>query len=164
MRARAGAVRASAAARARGVTARVAIVTLAAMAAAGCGHLRPHWPWQHRPAPPPAPVHELDISGAPAADAFPQYWKRNTLLVDLSAASGSGSITLKPVAGHEWPVRLAFRVSPGAVGELDVQGAQRLVLPVTPSGGKPVDLELAPGIYPGQTPQMTVAWAPAAGP
>jgi len=161
MRARAGAVRASVAA------ARTAILTvtaLAALTAAGCGHLSLHWPWQHRPAPPPAPVHELDISGAPAADAFPQYWKRNTLLVDLSAASGSGSITLKPAAGREWPVRLAFRVSPGAVGELDVQGAQRLVLPVTPAGGKPLDLELAPGVYTAQTPQMTVTWGPAAGP
>src|SRR5580658_4245241 len=66
---------------------RAAAVTLA-LSAAGCSHL--HWPWQHSPPPPPVPVHELDVSGA-AADAFPQYRKRNTLLLDLSAASGSGS-------------------------------------------------------------------------
>lgn len=133
-----------------------------ALAAAGCGHFSPHWPWHHQPAPPAAPVHELDISrvsdGAPAADAFPQLWKRNTLVVDLSAVSGSGSITLKPPAGTTWPVRLALRITPGSIGELDVRGAQRLILPVAPSGGKPVDLELAPAVYTSSTPQLTVTW------
>jgi hypothetical protein len=166
MRARPGAMRASAAA-----TARVAILTLAALAtltAAGCGTLSRHWPWQHRAAPPPAPVHELDISGAaggaPGVDAFPQYWKRNTLVVDLSAVSGSGGITLKPANGTTWPVRLALRVRPGSIAELDVRGAQRLVLPVTPSGGKPVDLELAAGVYTPSTPELTVTWGPAGPP
>ena len=55
----------------------------------GCTHL--HWPWHHPPPPPPAPVHELDMSGAGDA-GFPQYWKRNTLLVDLRGASGSGTV------------------------------------------------------------------------
>ena len=40
--------------------------------------------------PPPAAVHEVDLSGAGAA-GFPQYWKRNTLLIDLSAAGGSAT-------------------------------------------------------------------------
>jgi hypothetical protein len=128
--------------------------------AAGCAHL-PHWPWYHAPPPPPAPVHELDISGARAADAYPQYWKRNTLLVDLSGASGSGSITLKPTAGSDWPVRLAFRVTPGAIGVLEVRAAQRMSVAVAAGGGKPVDLELSPGVYTPQTAQMTVAWGPA---
>src|SRR5215471_13117572 len=43
-----------------------------------------------------------------------------------------------------WPVRLAVRVMPGSLGELDVRGAQRVVLPIVPAGGKPVDLELPP--------------------
>jgi hypothetical protein len=129
---------------------------------AGCGHLSPHWPWQHRPAPPATPVHELDISGVPGADAFAQNWKRNTLLIDLSAASGSGSITLKPVPGGGWPMRLAFRVTPGAIGVLDVRAAQRVSLPISATGGKPVDLELPPGVYTLSSPQMTVSWGPAA--
>jgi hypothetical protein len=133
--------------------------------AAGCGHLpTPHWPWHHRSAPAPAPVHELDIGGPSAAAAFPQAWKRNTLLVDLSTASGSGSITLKPAAGSDWPVRLALRVTPGAIGVLEVQAAQRTTLPITTAGGKPVDLELAPGVYTPATPQITVSWGPSSSP
>jgi hypothetical protein len=139
---------------------RAAAVTLA-LSAVGCSHL--HWPWHHSPPPPPVPVHELDVGGA-AADAFPQYWKRNTLLLDLSAASGSGSLTLKPAAGNTWPMRLAFRVTPGAIGMLEVHAAQRISLPVTPGSAKPIDLELAPGIYTSATAQMTVSWGPGSAP
>jgi hypothetical protein len=146
--------------RGRRAALRVAAAVLA-LAAAGCGHL--HWPWHHRPPTAPAPVHELEISGASSPDAFPQYWQRNTLLVDLSAASGSGSITLKPAAGSAWPVRLAFRVRPGAFGALEVRAAQRVVLPITPGGARPVDLELTPAVYTSTTPQMTVAWGATVG-
>jgi hypothetical protein len=141
-----------------------AMLTLAAVAtiaAAGCGHLSPHWPW-HRTAAPASPVHELDISSGGAAATYPQSWQRNTLVVDLSSVSGSGAITLKPAAGTTWPVRLALKITPGSVGELDVRGAQRVVVPVTPAGGKPVDLELAPGVYVSSTPELTVSWGPGA--
>jgi hypothetical protein len=138
---------------------RCAAVLVLAFSASGCGHL-----WHHASTPPAAPVHQLDIGGASASEAFPQYWKRNTLLVDLSAASGSGSITLKPVAGASWPVRLAFRVTPGAIGVLEVRAAQTTTVPIVAGGGKPVDLELVPGVYTTQTPQMTVSWGPPAGP
>src|SRR5207248_10289615 len=129
-----------------------------------------HWPWHHPPPPPAPPVHELDISagagagaavgsgGSGAASAYPQYWNRNTLVVDLAAASGSGSITLKPAAGSAWPVRLAFRVTPGSVGLLSVRADQRLVIPSTPAAGKPIELELAPRMYTSTTPQMLVSW------
>lgn len=137
-----------------------AIAVALALCCAGCGHLR--WPWHHPPPPPPAPVHELDIGGASGA-TFPQYWKRNTLLVDLSAASGSGSITLKPAAGGSWPVRVAFRVTPGSIGVLDVRAAQRVSLPIAPGGGKPIDLELSPGVYTTTTPEMSVSWGPLPG-
>jgi hypothetical protein len=141
----------------RNATPRVAVCALA-VCAAGCSHL--HWPWHHQPPPPPKPVHELDITSAGATATYAQYWQRNTLVVDLSAAGGSGSITLKPAAGTTWPVRLAFRVTPGAMGVLDVRAAQRASLPVTPAGGKPIDLELDPGVYQPATPEMTVSWQP----
>ena len=130
--------------------------------AAGCGHLPAmHWPWHQRPAPAAAPVHELDISSTAAGvlDSFPQYWKRNTLVIDLTTASGSGSITLKPAAGAAWPVRLAFRVTPGAIGALEVRAEQRLILPITPAG-KSTELELTPRMYTSGTPQMSVSWGP----
>ena len=161
------ALRAGAAANARrATTPATALLRAAALVAAtllaGCGHFGQHWPWQHRPAAAAPPVHELDISGVPGANAFAQNWKRNTLLIDLSAASGSGSITLKPVSGSGWPMRLAFRVTPGAIGVLEVRAAQRVSLPISASGGKPLDLELPPGIYTLRSPQMTVSWGPAA--
>jgi hypothetical protein len=145
---------------AAGITARAA--TLAAMLTLGaCSYLHwPswHWPWHHVPPPPPAPVHVLDVSGS-ATPA--QYWKRNTLLIDLSAASGAGQIVLTPAGGEPWPVRLAFRVRPGAFGALEVRGAAREVLPIDSSGVSPVDLELPPGIYTASTARITVSWGPA---
>jgi len=100
----------------------------------------------------------LDVSGSvtPA-----QYWKRNTLLIDLSTASGTGQIVLTPAGGDPWPVRLAFRVRPGAFGALEVRGAAREVLPIDSSGVSPVDLELPPAIYTASTPRITVSWGPA---
>ncbi len=153
-----------------GAVARAAGAALMLLAG-GCGHLPamhwPHWPWHHKAPPAAAPVHELDISAGAAASgasdaagAFPQYWKRNTLVVDLTAASGSGGITLKPAAGSAWPVRLAFRVTPGSIGLLSVRADQRLVIPITPAAGKPIELELAPRTYTSKTPQMQVSWGP----
>jgi hypothetical protein len=111
-------------------------------------------------------VHELTITAAAAggATSFPQYWKRNTLLVDLQAGGGMGGIVLKPVEGTAWPVRIAFRVMPGQFGALEVRGNARLRLPITPQGSKPIDLELSPDIYTQKTAQLTVTWGPAAAP
>lgn len=140
---------------------RTGALALACCLIAACSHW--HAPWQHPPPPPPVPVHEVDVTG-PAAGSFPQYWKRNTLLVDLSAASGTGTITVKPVEGTTWPVRLAFRVTPGAIAVLEVRGEERLSLPINPAGARPIDLELAPGVYNAKTPQLTVSWGPASVP
>ncbi len=132
-----------------------------ALAAAGCSHL--HWPSHKQPPPPPQAVHYLDVGGSDAAAVRAQYWKRNTLVVDLTAASGTGSLTLRPPA-EGWPARVALRITPGAIGELDVRGAQRVVLPVVPGAAKPVDLELAPSVYTAKTPEIAVAWGPPAAP
>ena len=132
--------------------------------AAGCSHLpHPHLPWHHGPAPAPEIVHELVITNAQGADAaYPQYWKGNTLVVDLRLGGAEGSAILKPREHTVWPVRIAFRVLPGQFGVLEARAAQRAVLPVTASGGtKPVDLELAPGVFIMKSPQMAVAWGPA---
>ena len=133
-----------------------AATALCLLLVSACGH----WPWHHAPPAPPAEIHELDISGA-TASSVRQFWKRNTLLVDLSAASGSGSVVLKPVADRGWPVRLALRVTPGAVGVLQVGADELVSLPITPGSPKPVDLELAPGVYGVHTAQITVSWGPA---
>ena len=132
-------------------------IALCLLALTACAYM----PWSKKPPAPPDPVHELTITGADGAPAtaFPQYWKRNTLVVDLQSASGTGSVTLKP--GAKWPVRLALRVRPGTVGLLEVQADQRMILPVAREGDKPVDLELVPGVYTPKSPQMIVRWEPA---
>ncbi len=119
--------------------------------AAGCSRM----PWHHSPPPPPLPVHEVELS---AGNEFPQYWKRNTLVLDMSGVGGSGSVTIKPVAGTSWPVRIAVRVRPGSFPVLEVRGDQRLFLPVASSAEKPVDLEFDPSLYTAKTPQIVIAW------
>jgi hypothetical protein len=107
-------------------------------------------------------VHELVITTTEGAEAaFPQYWKGNTLVVDLRLGAGQGSAILKPREHTFWPVRIAFRVMPGQFGALEVHAAQRAVLPVTTSGTKPVDLELDPGVFIMKSPQIAVSWGPA---
>jgi hypothetical protein len=137
------------------------LAALAGAFLAGCSHFSGvHWPWTHRTPPPPVPVNELILttdSGAVAA--FPQYWKRNTLLVDLAAASPEGGLVLQPRAGAPWPVRLAFRVAPGSIGVLEVRGDQRVIIPVAQGAGQPIDLELAPGVYTTATAQIKVHWS-----
>jgi hypothetical protein len=139
----------------RGYAVRGTVLALALVLTAGCSHL--HWPWRHAPPPAPVPVHEVELTGS-GAEGFPQYWKRNTLLVDLSAASGSGTLTVKPVAGTTWPVRVAFRVRPGAIAALEVRGEQRVSLPISSAGTAPIDLELTPGVYNARTAELTVSW------
>jgi len=148
----------------RPIRAAITAVVLAALltVAAGCSHMpRPHWPWHRKPAPAPEVVHELVITTPAGADlAFPQYWKGNTLMVDLRLAGGQGSAVLKPREHTFWPVRIGFRVLPGQFGELEVRAQQRVVLPITTSGTKPVDLDLAPGVFIMKSPQMAVSWGP----
>jgi hypothetical protein len=103
------------------------------------------------------------VSGAAGAN-YPQYWKRNTLLLDLTSASGTGSITIKPPEGTTWPVRIAFRVTPGSFAVLTVHGQERVSLPISATGVAPIDLELPPGIYGAKTAQLEVSWGPAAAP
>jgi hypothetical protein len=148
--------------RSRSSALRTAGLWAAILSLAGCSHLPSmHWPWHRKPAPAPEQVHELDETspaGAPAT--FPQYWMRNTLIIDLQGASGSGNVVLKPREGTTWPVRIAFKVTPGSIGELEINAAQRTVLPVTSAGSKPIVLELSPGIYVPQSPQISVSWGP----
>ncbi len=131
--------------------------------AAGCSHLpRVHWPWHRKAEPAPEIVHELVITTPEGAQSpFPQYWKGNTLVVDLRPGGGQGSAILKPREHTTWPVRIAFRVMPGQFGALEVRANQRVILPITTTGTKPVDLELAPGVFIMKSPQMSVSWGPA---
>jgi|ERR1700691_4016407 hypothetical protein len=121
-----------------------------------------HWPWQRRPAPPPQPVHQVTIvADAPAgATTILQYWDRNTLLLDLTAAGGEGGAIVTPIKALGWPVRLEFRVQPGSIGRLEVLGAQRVLFEV-PAQGAALLLKLAPSAYHADTAQITLRWSAA---
>jgi hypothetical protein len=121
---------------------------------AGCASVslpKPRWPFAARPAPAPQAVDELLFESPAEApvSAFPQYFRRNTLVVDMTAAGPMGAVTLRPRSPFGWPVRVAFRVRPGTFGALEVIGEQRLLLPVVAGGRRPtLDLELPPGFVP----------------
>jgi hypothetical protein len=121
-----------------------------------------HWPWQRRPAPPPQPVQQVTIvADAPAsATTILQYWDRNTLLLDLTAASGEAGAIVTPIKALGWPVRLEFRVQPGSIGRLEVLGAQRVLFEV-PAQGAALLLKLAPSAYHADTAQITLRWSAA---
>lgn len=141
----------------------VRLAAVLTIALAGCSHFStPRWPWARASVPPLESANELVITPGEGTVAvgFPQYWKRNTLVIDLQSISGSGSAVLQRRADTEWPVRLALRIRPGQVGVLEVQGEQRAILPIAPEGAQPIDLELFPALYTPETTRLTVSWEP----
>ena len=111
-------------------------------------HMPKIWPFYKKPKPVPEAVHELDLVNADGTPAsYPQYWKRNTLVIDLSGVSGTGSVAARLPDETTWPVRVAVRVQPGSVQQIEVQGEERNVLPVAAEGTMPIDLEFAPSVY-----------------
>jgi hypothetical protein len=142
------------------------LVTVFLTMTAACSHVpRPHWPWHRKQAPAPQEVHELVVMAPQGSSvAIQQYWKGNTLIVDLRSAGGTGSVSLKPREHTLWPPRIGFRVTPGQFETLEVHAYQRVVLPITSVGAQPVEVELAPGVYLTKTPEITVLWGPASQP
>lgn len=137
-------------------------LAVAMLLLAGCASLRSHWPFAHHGASPPAVV-ELEV-GLPQAGTAPvvlQYWQRNTLVVDLTNVAADGRITLRPGAGRNWPARIAFRMAPLRFEELEVRGAQRLLLPVAAGSTDPMTAELPPGLYGAGTRELVVSWGKA---
>lgn len=141
--------------RRNGFSGPLVVSVLALLVLSGCSSLpKLSWPFGKKSTPPPQPVVELSFEAA----AYPQYWKRNTLVLDLQSAPSSGSSTFSPATPAGWPVRLALRVRPGAFAALEVQGDARSVLPVSAAATGPIDLELDPAIYQRTTPSITVRW------
>jgi hypothetical protein len=141
------------------------VVAACCLALAGCGtlHMPKIWPFYKKPKPGPEAVTELTLLNADGSGAsYPQYWVRNTLVIDLTGVNGQGSVAARLPDESTWPVRVALRVQPGSVGQLEVQAEERNILPVTSQGVKPVDIELSPSLYTPKTAAIYIAWAPAA--
>ena len=144
-----------------GINRRMAAGLAVVVLLCGCSHFSGmRWPWAHKQQAAPTPVNELVVTTESGVDAMiPQYWKRNTLIVDLHDAAHQGSLVLRPRAGTQWPVRLAFRVTPGS-GVLEILADQRVIIPIAKGGTQPIDLELAADVYTVATAQIIVRWNP----
>ncbi len=142
-------------------------LVLPAMLAVSLPALAFPWPWHHHRAAAKAtalpPVHAIavteDATGA-TATSIAQSWDRNALLLDLTRQGGRGEAMLTRLPDAGWPLRLEFRVRPGAIGRLTVQGAQRVVFSV-PAQGAPLVLRLDPGVYVTDTASITLRWSAA---
>jgi hypothetical protein len=116
-------------------------------------------PISKKPKPVPEAVNELNLVNADGTPAnFPQYWKRNTLVIDLSAIGAAGNFAARLPEGTTWPVRVAVRVRPGSVGQLEILGEERNILPVAPEGTMPIDIEFAPSVYTPKTAAIYISW------
>lgn len=119
------------------------------------------WPFYKKPKPGPEAVNELTLVNADGSGAsYPQYWKRNTLVIDLTGVSGQGGFAARLPEESTWPVRLAVRVQPGSVGQLEAQAEERNILTVTNQGAKPVDIELPGSLYTPRTAAIYISWGP----
>jgi hypothetical protein len=145
---------------------RLALIVACTLAVTACSSIRmPNiWPFHKKAKPVPEAVLELNLVNADGSTAnFPQYWKRNTLVIDLSGAGGGGMGATGGFAARlpeetTWPVRVAVRVRPGSVGQIEIQGEERSVLPVSSEGTAAIDLELAPSVYTPKTAAIYISW------
>ena len=122
----------------------------------------PHvWPFYKKPKPAPEAVIELNLVNADGSTAsFPQYWKRNTLVIDLSGVGGSRYLRSPPSRRNHLAGTAGRRVRPGSVGQIEIQGEERSVLPVTNEGTANIDLEVVPSVYTPKTAAIYISWGP----
>ncbi len=143
---------------------RIVVVVALAVSVSSCGslqHAQKLWPFGKKAVPAPTAVNEVAFESAPGqALEVAQYWQRNTLVFDLQAMSGQGAVVARPREGTTWPVRVAIRTRPGSVGEFDVRGSQRVILPVPTEGTTAVDFELPPAVVRTDTRELAIAWGP----
>ena len=135
-------------------------MVVCSLAVSACSMHMPHvWPFYKKPKAGPVAVNELNLVNADGSAAtYPQYWKRNTLVIDLSGVSGSGSVAARLPEESTWPVRVAVRVRPGSVQQIEIQGEERNVLPVAAEGALPIDLVFAPSVYRPRTAAIYISW------
>lgn len=135
----------------------------------GCAHLHAphpsswhaHLPWHHPPAPAEPVVNELVVEAAAGAEAprLEQSWDRNTLRVNLAWLAGEGELRLRPLQGHDWPIRMEFGVQPGSFAHLEIRGEQRVILSVAATGTVHT-LAVPQGTYAPATRELVIHYGP----
>jgi len=137
---------------------RLVLIVCSSLLLLGCSTPK-IWPFYKKPKPAPEVVHEVDLVNADGTPAsIPQYWKRNTLLIDLSGVSGTGTVAARLPAETTWPVRVAVRVQPGSVEQVEVVGEERDVMAVSREGLTPIDLEFPPSVFRPTTGAIYITW------
>ena len=141
-----------------------------AMLLVGCSHMsghmpKIHWPFGKKTMPTPQPVLELPLqSSTGEAITYPQFWERNTLVIDLQGAAADGAFQALPNAERGWPVRISLRLRPGSTGSVEVRGAERVVFPIIASGPPAITLNVPVSTYNKTTQQLKVSWGAASTP
>ena len=142
------------------------VAALGLASASGCNTMKTvhvpklHWPWAAKPVPAPPNANQVaweGIDGAAAVE-FPQWWARNTLIIDMTGASGAGSVRMHAKASMGWPKRIALRLRPGSVARIEVQADQRVVTPIVGSGAQSIEIALAPSVYSARTETIALSW------
>jgi hypothetical protein len=143
------------------LSAMAALSACSHVARLGPSHWHAHWPWRHAPAAPEPAAHELlaEFPVGATAPALVQSWNRNNLRVSLTAVSGAGEFSLRPMPGHAWPIRLEFLVQPGAFAHLEIKGDERVILSV-PATGEATVLAVPQGIYAPATAALELHYGP----
>ena len=140
-------------------------VILTVGAAAGCKSMpklkyKPHWPWGAKPAAVEPEANQIAWEAVEGGTLmqFPQSWARNTLVINMTSATGAGSVRMTAKASMGWPVRMALRVKPGSIASIEIQGAQRVIIPVLASSAASIDLPIEADAYLARTPTITLSW------
>jgi hypothetical protein len=139
----------------------LSLLVAVSLSLSGCGTMSKMWPFKKKEKPAPELVNEVELvnpDGTPAS--YPQYWSRNTLVIDLSGVGGTGNVAARLRESATWPVRVAVRVRPASVQQLEIRGEERNVLAVSADGTKLIDLEIAPDVYRPTTAAIYIAWGP----
>ncbi|MEZ5474453.1 MAG: hypothetical protein R3E72_05535 [Steroidobacteraceae bacterium] len=133
---------------------RIVIIALLSLSLAACSGHR-IWPFGKKAPQTPETSSVLVFEGG---ENIPQYWQRNAVVIDLQGVAGAGHLAAKLAAGHSWPPRIKLRVRAGSFGELEVRGAQRIILPNPPDRTELIELDLPPAVYRHDTPQLDISW------
>lgn len=140
---------------------RLPVIVALTLALSACGTMSKMWPFGKKPKPGQEVVSEVELVNADGTSAsYPQYWNRNALIIDLTGVAGTGSVAARLREQSTWPVRVAVRVRPGSVQQIEVRGEERNVLPVSASGAKPIDLEFVPSLFTPTTAAIYISWGP----
>ena len=137
------------------------VFPLALLLLGACSSMHRLWPRRHAPPAAEPLVHELvaEAADGAAAPALVQTWDRNTLRIALNSVAGEGEFKLRPLQGHDWPIRLEFAVQPGSFAHLELRGEQRVILSVPATGGVTV-LSVPQGVYAPTTTALTLRYGP----